>query len=218
MTTPWERYKAVLTRLLDEHPEAALGFDDPRVDEGREPPFSLSLAAWAVDLAEEVHARFGAEVDVGVGAMPCPAREMRFDVTPYLDPPAPVAATAELGFALDGPLSLRSGHTVHHGLRVTNRTGAELTVFTNGQVTGAVIDAPTDRVVGGSVELQTQPLVTFPTPAGATRVVPLLVGTASFDPVLGYAVPPGEWALRTTVDLGNDRHVRTPLLPFTVVA
>ena len=53
----------------------------------------------------------------------------------------------------------------------------------------------------------------FVVPPGETASVPLLVGTDSFRPELGYAVPPGEWGLRATLspELG-----RTPVLPLTI--
>lgn len=44
----------------------------------------------------------------------------------------------------------------------------------------------------------------------------MLVGTASDSAQLGYAVPPGEWAVRVTLELGDGRRVRTPMLPITV--
>lgn len=48
------------------------------------------------------------------------------------------------------------------------------------------------------------------------------LATASFDPRLGYAVPPGEWGLRAVLVLGPDPENaprrRTPVLPLTITA
>ena len=52
----------------------------------------------------------------------------------------------------------------------------------------------------------------------ATERIPLLIGTASAVPELGYAVPPGTWVMRVELDLGYDRAVRTPALPITIAA
>jgi hypothetical protein len=52
--------------------------------------------------------------------------------------------------------------------------------------------------------------------------IPLLVGTASSRPELGYAVPPGEWGIQVTLKLGQDPRSpllrRTPILPLTITA
>lgn len=64
----------------------------------------------------------------------------------------------------------------------------------------------------------------FSVPPGGTTPVPLLVGTDSFDPDLGYAVPPGEWGIQVTLrriterDPVLGRPIRTPILPLTVTA
>ena len=58
-------------------------------------------------------------------------------------------------------------------------------------------------------------------PGGSTRV-PLLIGTASVTPRLGYMVPAGEWGIQATLTLGPDPRDsprrRTPILPLTVIA
>lgn len=47
--------------------------------------------------------------------------------------------------------------------------------------------------------------------------IPLLVGTASIDPALGYTVPPGDWAVRATLRMADGTQLSTPLLPLTVI-
>ncbi|MFF5985704.1 hypothetical protein [Prauserella flavalba] len=213
MRTVWDSLKVVLTRLCDEQPEVLFGYPDPRVDEYRRPPFCVRLAPWAARTAEELHARFGSDVRLTVGLLPYPPRETAELIVPAFED---TSHSDDLGVELDGPLSIRSGHTGRHGLRVTNRAGASVTVRTNGKLTAVVVDPGTDRAVGGFAGAQRQPLVRFPIRGGATRVIPLLVGTASFDPALGYAIPPGEWALRAVVALEDGRRLLTPALPFTV--
>jgi hypothetical protein len=46
---------------------------------------------------------------------------------------------------------------------------------------------------------------------------PVLVGTDSLRPDLGYAIPPGQWGAQTTLGLAG-RPVRTPILPITITA
>jgi hypothetical protein len=46
----------------------------------------------------------------------------------------------------------------------------------------------------------------------------MLVATASRVPDLGYAIPPGQWGIRVTLDPAAGRAVRTPPLPVTVTA
>jgi hypothetical protein len=57
---------------------------------------------------------------------------------------------------------------------------------------------------------------------GATERIPLLIGTASVVPDLGYAVPPGMWGIQVPLDLLWDGHTqeprRTPVLPLTITA
>lgn len=115
-----------------------------------------------------------------------------------------------------GPLSVSSGHTATHGLNVANSGDAELLINTNGNLIADVIDPASGRIVGGYTGAQYDMLTMFRIPPATTVRVPLLVGTASFEPQLGYAVPPGAWALRCTLELGDGRTFGTPLLPFTI--
>ena len=59
-------------------------------------------------------------------------------------------------------------------------------------------------------------LIRFPIPSHTTARIPLLVGTASYDPHLGYALPPGTWTLRCPLSLSDRRSLTTPPLPFTI--
>ena len=214
----WDDLKRVIARLSKEQPAALLGYPDPSSDEGRQPPFAIQLAPWAASTAADLLDQFGDAVDLTVGALPFPpggAHEPRPRVLQRADRLAPQQVSVEL----DGPAVVRSGHTLRHGLLVRNRSSDELQVATNGAVTAVVVDPETEQVVGGFAGAQTLPLIVFAVAPGATERIPLLIGTASFDPGLGYTVPAGHWGVEATLTLGwnpDSPRRRTPVLPLTV--
>jgi hypothetical protein len=217
----WDEMKAVLLRLRDEQPSVLMQYPMPEVDEGMVPPFAITLAPWATTAAEELHRQFGDDVELTVGALPYPPGRQpspRPATAPAADLLDPQETTAEL----DGPAVVRSGHTLRHGLLVGNLTHHELTIATNGQVTAVVVDPGTGQTVGGFAGFQTLPGVFFRVAAGTTERIPLLIGTASFTPELGYILPPGSWGIQVPLDLAPDiltRHRRlTPVLPLTITA
>jgi hypothetical protein len=204
----WDELKVVLGRLRDEQPDALMQYPTPETDEGRQPPFTIRLAPWAAATAEELHQQFGDDIELTVGALPYPLPDL-------LDP-------HEIAAELDGPAVVGSGHTLRHGLLLRNLTGRELEIATNGQVTATVVDPHTGEIVGGSAGFQFLPLVIFRVAPGQTGRVPLLIGTASFTPRLGYVIPPGDWGIQGTLTLGphprDSPCRRTPVLPLTVIA
>jgi hypothetical protein len=208
----WHEVSAELVRLKDRHPNVLVVWPGPD-QRYLHPPFEITLSAHAADVAARLHKRFGDYVELTVGALRYPLRE-RSSVSPRplpqeIDP-------AELRVELDGPLTVGSGHTTRHGLLLTNLGDDAVTVPTNGQLTAQLADPVTGRVVGGYAGPQILPLILFTAVPGDTVRIPLLVGTASYDPELGHAVPPGQWAVLATLDLGDGRTLRTPLLPLTV--
>ena len=60
----WDELKAVLLRLRDEQPSVLMQYPMPEVDEGRVPPFAITLAPWATTTAEELHRQFGDDVEL----------------------------------------------------------------------------------------------------------------------------------------------------------
>jgi len=76
--------------------------------------------------------------------------------------------------------------------------------------------------VGGFAGFQNRPLIIFRVAPGQTERVPLLIGTASCTPRLGYAIPPGDWGVQATLTLGSplrdSPRRRTPVLPLTITA
>jgi len=81
----------------------------------------------------------------------------------------------------------------------------------------ASVDPVTHEVVGGFSGSIPLPLVTFRAARGEEVEIPLLVGTASFVPALGYSVPPGQWDMVADLDLGEGQRVRSPTVALTIV-
>jgi len=125
-------------------------------------------------------------------------------------------ADEHLGFDPSDPESIRSGQTTTHHLLLTNLSGRNLSVHTNGNITAAIIDADTGATVGGYTGAQHASLIIFTAAPSETVRIPLLVGTASYSPELGYAVPPGSWHLTAPMDLRDGRHLVTHLLEVTI--
>jgi hypothetical protein len=217
----WDELKVVLARLRDEQPGALMLFPMPEVDEGRQPPFVIRLAPRAAATAAELHQQFGDDVELTVGALAYP---------PGREPPGPPAAGPapdlldpdEIAAGLEGPAVVGSGQNLPHGLLLRDRTGRELQIATNGQVTATVVDPHTGEVVGGFSGLQNRTLIMFKLAPGQTGRIPLLIGTASCTPRLGYAIPPGNWGIYATLTLGSplrdSSRRRTPVLPLTITA
>ena len=79
----WDELKAVLLRLRDEQPGFLMQYPMPEVDEGRVPPFALTLAPWATSTAEELHRQFGDDVELTAGRVgQRPDRQL--DIVPEL--------------------------------------------------------------------------------------------------------------------------------------
>jgi hypothetical protein len=217
----WDELKVVLGRLRDEQPDALMEYPTPEADEDSQPPFTIRLAPWAAATAEELHQQFGDDIELTVGALPYPPG--RQPPRPSVPGPLPdLLDPHEIAAELDGPAVVGSGHTLRHGLLLRNLTGRELQIATNGQVTATVVDPHTGEIVGGSAGFQFLPLVIFRVAPGQTGRVPLLIGTASFTPRLGYVIPPGDWGIQGTLTLGphprDSPCRRTPVLPLTVIA
>jgi hypothetical protein len=220
----WDELRVFLTWLRDEQSGTLLEFPDPRCEEGQPPPFQITLAPSAVAVAEDLHRRFGDSVLLTVGCLPYPPgrppdRPLDILTRP---PPGELLDPQEAEARLDGPATVRSGQTLHHGLQVRNLTGRELTIATNGQVTAVVVDPRTGNVIGGFAEAQHLIGIDFRVAPGTTERIPLLIGTASFTPALGYTVPAGSWGTQVPLDLQRDLHTRelrrTPILPLTITA
>jgi hypothetical protein len=220
----WDELRVILTRLRDDQASTLLQWPDPRDEEGRPPPYQITLAPSAAAVAEDLHERFGEAVVLTVGCLAYPpGRQPDRPVARLTSrPPGELLNPLEVRAELDGPATVRSGQTLRHGLLVRNLTSRQLTIATNGQVTAGVVDPRTRNVVGGFAGAQTLVGISFQVAPGATERIPLLIGTASFTPDLGYTVPPGSWGIQVPLTLQRDLHTReprlTPVLPLAITA
>lgn len=210
----WDDLKIVLARLAAQQPRPLTHWPDPGHDADRQPPFEIGLAAWATETAAELHQQFGADVRLTVGALGYPNRLLPDRLRRPSEGPLPFLDPNVATVVLDGPLSVCSGHTARHSLLVTNTGSHALEIPTSGSLIPDIVDPATGKVVGGYAGAVVAMLMTFTVPLGTTENIPLFVATDSFDPSLGYAVPPGEWGLRAAFP--GPAH--TPVLPFTITA
>ena len=210
--TVWDKLKVALLELREREPCALQGYPDPRVDRGRQPPFTIRLHPWAVNVAEDLHRRFGNDVSLIVGVLGYPDGE-----APPEDWRHGVAVPG-IDVGLPEPVAVPSGSTVRTTLHVTNHEDNDLVVDTNGQLVARVIDPRTEAVVGGFSGAMRLPLVRFAISSGATVDIPLLVGTASLVRALGYSLPPGDWLMDTILTLEDGRRVRTQTVPLTITS
>jgi hypothetical protein len=219
--TVWDELCVTLLRLRDEQPGDLLGWPNPSHQQGQPPPYRIRLAPTAVAVAEDLHTRFGDNVDLTVGALPYPpGRPRRWP--PFTEPPTEPLSPQQATVELDGPAVVRSGHTLRHRLLLHNHSGDHLKIATNGHLTTTVVDPATGEMVGGFTGAQTLPLIAYRVAPAQTEPIPLLTGTSSFTPRLGYAVPPGSWGIQATVTIGGNLRDaprrRTPVLPLTITA
>ncbi len=183
------------------------------------PPYEIRLAAWAVDVAAELYEQFGPDVELVVGflhypltASAAPSREHAVGGWSSLPccPPAIVTAPAE-------SVVVRSGHDVRTTLVVRNEGTSMTRIRTNGTVTALIVDPHSRQIAGGFAGVQTMALVTFELVPGYEARVPLLVGTASLEPHLGFAVPPGEWTYTVELDLEPGGRCWLPEAPLSIL-
>ncbi|WP_405069687.1 hypothetical protein OG558_08320 [Kribbella sp. NBC_01510] len=204
----WESLRVDLRRLRDESPGALVVFPAPDF-ERRERRFRIDLAAWATDIAVMLNAKYGDVVDLRVGAMTFPARQLW--VTDYSrqlhgEP----AESAGLDVQPLSPLTVRTGWYKHQDVLVTNRAAHEQVLLTAGDLTSAVTDS-SGSVVGLYVGPHTMARVGFAIEPHQSRPVPVLIGTASVVPDLGYAVPPGQWQLVIAPQTDNGNILTAPM-------
>jgi hypothetical protein len=222
--TVWDELKASLFKLSD----SVIRWPDVRLDEDMQPPFRIGLAPGAISAAEELHRRFGDDVELVVGFLRYPDRKPwrispKGEDIPKMDP-------TEMSVELDAPIIVASGHTVRGALRVRNLSAHTIVLLPHEHVTTQVVNPQTGDVVGGFCGERRGPSCWREVHPASTIVVGVVIGTASVSPDLGYVVPAGKWAIQVILELedenatgwqrGTDRpgrrRVRTPLLPITV--
>jgi hypothetical protein len=206
-----------LARIADQDPAALTRWPDAGETDGACPPFEVGLAAWATWQAERLHAAFGADIRLTVGALRYPdptaappARRLGRPRPHALDPGVATVA-------LDEPLVVPSGRSARPALLVTNAGSDDLVLETGHDLAADVIDPASGTVVGGYSGPELAVRRTDRIRPGATLRLPLLVGTDSYLPDLGYAIPPGRWGIQAPLALGQPGGpVCTPVLPLTV--
>jgi hypothetical protein len=213
----WERLRQDLRRLQDDSPRPLQTW--PSTEQNyRRPPADIGLAPHAEAIAAELHARYGGFVSLTVGALPYPLRAVP-PIRALAQLVRETASPTDIHFALDGPLAVRSGDTVHHALLLTNLTDDVIGVGSNGHLTATIVD-DLGAIMGGYSGVQRGPLIYFTARPQQSIRIPLLVGTASYRPELGFTIPPGRWHLTAPIDLRHSRErgseLVTPPLEFTV--
>jgi hypothetical protein len=234
--TSWDELRVILRDL--ETAETRPFWTSPASRaEKMAPPFRIMLRPWAIEVAQELHARFGNDVLLTVGFLPYPAPRPtdplgadRSAPKASEDPPldADVAETIPVQ-----PLVARSGHDISSELLLINRGTVPLVIENPGAQRGRVLDPGSGQVVGASAEAHAwagvapwvravpahmrPALARLTAPPDGAVTVPILVGTASYRRSLGYAVPPGEWVTEVVLDLGSEGR-RRALLPLHVTA
>jgi hypothetical protein len=213
----WDDLQTVIARFAAERPRPLTRWPDPRTA-GGEPPFEIGLAAWATDVAGQLYRQFGEDVELTVGALRYPQRSLSSEWLPPRDAPARQLDSSEAAVAVDGPLSVRSGHSTHHGLLISNCASHPFRVDTSGELIADVVDPGTGAIVGGHSGPVFAMLKIFDAAPGTTVRIPLLVGTDSFVPDLGYAVPPGTWGIQVTLAPAAGHPGRSPVFPLTITS
>lgn len=215
----WERPRHELIDAYAAHPGMLLS--GPTPDAGfRPPPVDIHFAPYreAEALAAHLHARYDSFVSLQLGALPFPLGPDSTPVNDYDLPSRPPEADPdEIVVALDGALAVARGHTVTHGMLLTNTSSHNIGVDTNSHVTAVIIDPRSGDIIGGYNGGQILPLVVFHVRAGKTVRIPLLVGTASYEPRLGYAIPAGTWQLVAPLELSDGRLLASAPLDIAIV-
>lgn len=214
----WDELRTRLTELEGE--DCLLVWPNTSNDEGGKPPYWVHLQPWAVDVAEELHARFGDAVQLRVGAMTFPGC---LNVPRSVEPqPSILIEPDDITVNLEGPSEVQSGRSLNTDLRFHNHTDASVEIHTLGEWTDTrLVDLDTGDIVGGDrgyIPRQlsiSRPTVLQLLPHGSA-LIPITVGTASTVPELGYIVPPGEWGLVAYLWVGDD-YRRTPPIPITII-
>jgi hypothetical protein len=154
----WDSLRVDLQLLLEEspgRPGALVVGPNPYSERRSGRWFHIELAAWATDIAAELKATYREVVDLQVGALTFPIRELRMN---------------ELARQLPG--------------------------------------TPADSAVGSSARTMRDG---WDFRLRLSRLVPVLIGTPSVIPELGFAVSPGEWSLVVSLQTDEGYMLSAPL-------
>jgi hypothetical protein len=161
----------------------------------------VSLRADGEAVAAEIAAKYGDLVTITVGALSYPDRTTGgLSLCRDLVPPPPTAPTSLVATLkpIESPVS--SGRDFDAVVTVTN-TGADVVSFESGSPLTALVYLPgTDEVVGIYTGGIAGVGVGADLGPGESIDIDVVGGTASCDPDLGYALPPGNYEVRVAVD------------------
>lgn len=216
-----DELKLDLVQIRNEKPDAFVFY--PGEGEIQHPPVSIWLAAWAPDVAESLHTRYGWRVRLLVGNMQFPYRRLQGREALltgwHFDECATPMEPGEMTLTTENPLVVQTGHVLRGHVIARNHDREALSLSFDGppEFTGIVIDPTSGAPVNGSFRaFDGRQSVVDIVPKSEARIA-IFVDTASSDPALGYAVPPGTWEVQVVV-LANGRRLLAPRLPFTVTS
>ena len=218
--TAWPDLRVYLADLENDQRRPLRGWPMPSRDEERIPPFHIDVAVWASDVAAELDERFGRDVDVHCGYLhysldgPC-SRPERLHARSYTQPP--LMDPSHLSARPEEEIVVSSGQDLMSRLRVTNFSSREVVaVTTGGAVNARVLDPVTWEFVGGSYIAVGFSRVSFRVAPHDSVVIPLRVGTVSYKPTLGFAIPSGAWAIDVFLSLEGGETFRSLPHPITI--
>jgi hypothetical protein len=163
---------------------------------------TVELRADSEDLAQRILDRYGDLVSIMVGALPYPDPTLaaEFNVCGAELPPPPTNPVS-----LDAVLTLSGSGVVSgddfEGVVTVTNTGDEVIKFESGSPLAALVFLPgIDSVVGVYTGVIAGVGVGADLGPAQSIDIDVLGSTASCDPELGYALPPGEYRVRVPVD------------------
>jgi hypothetical protein len=180
------------------------------------------VAADQETLARTLHERFEDAVEVTVGYLAHPDPVTGDPHVPQHSGSEsnslPLLSDEDVEVRASDPLIVQSGRAGRGSLHLHNRGRADIVVRTNGAVTARIVDPATGQVVGGYDGAQRAMGIDVRIAANDTVSIPLVIGTASTVRSLGYAVPPGRWAIEGLIEIVGGGLYRTPQIPILVQA
>jgi hypothetical protein len=103
-------------------------------------------------------------------------------------------------------------------LQVRNRGLQDVEIKTAGAFVARIVFPDSLKVLGGYEAGLTFLPIRLPLSPGGGGDMRILIATASLVSELGYAIPPGQWAVNLNLEVTGRGRYTTPALPLTVVA